>query len=316
MEVTGSPEWMPKPELYRNRPDLIFTYARDKQKWLRERVSTARLPNAMDGLVEELENYTSATFGVLPELLIVSRDVHHTVHVGGEGSSVLIESGPLPLEGDAALYDEHTIRRYLYGFHQGEEHDLRVYVSTPEDPVQMMGGVYIPLISISVENSEIRFAESIIADRITELVTYITEQLDNYSPEINQLVRNLIRQLKDNETSPVKQLQSSSFLIAGISRLNEVSVPFLDAILEAIKLKLNLDTPHDIKTSAYREVITERPTASYKARPGKSFFGIMPELGLIGETGNKGIGLFFLEEDTAIQIPVQYITGLYKSVNI
>jgi hypothetical protein len=44
-----------------------------------------------------------------------------------------------------------------------------------------------------------------------------------------------------------------------------------------------------------------------------TFNDIVPQLDLIGESANKGLGLFFLNNDKAVQIPVQYITSIYKT---
>jgi hypothetical protein len=315
MELPEPAERMQRPELDPQRPAKLFSYAAKKQQWIRERMSEHQIPDAIDYLAEELEAYATNVFmGGAPELAITSRDVYYTREINGQGSARLIEMSPLPLNGDAELYGEHTIQGRLYGFHRGEGNDIRTYVEIGDGVRQFMGGVYTPLLSVGVEGSEIRLAEYSTIEKLEELGEYINEQLKHYTSGSKMLVAELLRGLNEKKEVAVKRLHDSSPVIAGIARQEEVTPQFIEALMEIIKLKLKLDTPHDIQTTLYREVITEWPTASYKAQKGPvTFNDIVPQLDLIGESANKGLGLFFLNNDKAVQIPVQYITSIYKT---
>ncbi len=314
MEMPDSPEWMHRPELDRTRPARLFTYAQMKQQWLKDRVHETQLPDAIDHLADELEQYVTGAFTSLPELTIVSQDVHYTREISGRGSRHSIESGPLPFEGDAALFGEHALRATLFGFHQGTDHDLRVYVSNDDEVRQFMGGIYTPLLSVGVEGSEIRLAEVSTAEQLDERGAYVREQLAEYGTVTSELVRELLKALNEPDLTAIRKLHNTSHVIAEIARHTETSQQFVDALIDIIFLKLGLNVPHDIQTSSHRVVITERPVTSYKAKQGPTHFtGVIPQLGLIGETANRGLGLFFLKDESAVQIPVQYITSMYRS---
>ncbi|MGV9001733.1 MAG: hypothetical protein ACOH18_02140 [Candidatus Saccharimonadaceae bacterium] len=315
MEQRGNSEGTPKPELDRHKRDELFKYAQDRQRWIRARVESAEVPVAIDGLVEELEYFVADNFDSKPQVVAVSWDIQHTGDIVTEGSRHIIQTEPLPLRGDEAVLQEYTVQGSLYGFHQGEErNDLRVYVSSGKPDYQYIGGVIIPLLSISIENSHIQFAESIAEQKLIDIGAKITEQLAKHSQEIRGFVTDLVRQLDDRKSSKEVKLKNSSTTIAGIARSKEVSLVFVDYLVEYIKLKLYLDMPHDIHTNAYQVIISKQPTISYKTISNPEFFpAIIPELGLIGETDNKGLGLIFLIEDIPLQIPVQYITTLNQA---
>lgn len=312
METPGNPDFTPKPELDRKNPAEIFSYAREKQRWYKKRVSNDRMVYAVDGLVEELENYISSAYDSMPEIIAVGKDVSSTHNISRNGPNIIIENGPMPLEGDAALYEEHEIRGTLYGFHQGDKGDLRVYISTGEEPRAYMGGIITPLVSVAVESTDIKLAEISVAEKIEELEITIAEQLSVYSSEVTDAVNNLVNTINDSSGSTVNKLQRTSSIIAGIARHPDTSISFVDTIMELVRTRLHLDSPHDIRTTAYRAVISVNPVSSYKAQGAEEFIGVIPELGLIGETANKGLGLFFLNGETPIQIPVQYITAMHN----
>ncbi len=314
MESPDSPEWMQRPELDENRPARLFTYARDKQRWLRGRVNEHQLPDAIDHLVDELEHFVTSNFDSLPELTITSQDIHYTRGIEGHGSRYAIESGALPFEGDAALFGEHALRATLFGFHQGTAHDVRVYASTGDKARHFMGGIYTPLLSIGVEDSEIRLAEFSTAEQLEERGAYIKEQLSAYDSSVGLSFRELLQKLNEPQVTNIRRLHNTSLTIAEIARHTETTPQFVDAVIDIIFLKLGLNVPHDIQTSSHRVVITERPVTSYKAQQGPTLFqGVIPQLGLIGESANRGLGLFFMNNERAVQIPVQYITSMYRS---
>lgn len=314
MEVPELPGWRNRPELDRNRPARLFRYARDKQRWLQERVSEHQLPDAINHLVDELEQYATSAFDTMPEITIASPDVQYTRDISGSGTRRVIESGPLPFEGDAALFGEHALRATLFGFHQGDDTDLRIYASLNDGIRQFMGGIYTPLLSVGVEGSEIHLTEFGNAEQLEERGVYVQEQLPGYDEAVRALVTDILRTLNDSQTSAAKKLHNTSKNMAAIARNAETSQQFVDAMLDIIFLKLNLNLPHDIQASSHRVVITERPVPSYKAQRGPTqFTNIVPQLGLIGETANRGLGLFFIKNESAVQIPVQYITNIHRS---
>lgn len=312
MEHPGSYERQPKPELDRKRPEQLFTYGQAKQRYLRSIVNTERLPDAIDGLVEELEGFVTTAFGGnLPTVIVESQDVFHTRAIGYDEQRVVIAVEPLPFEGDAELFNEHNLQGVLYGFHRGQHNDLRAYISPPESPLQFMGGVWTPLLSVGMEGSTIQLIETIKAEKTEELVTYIMDRLDACSEEVQEAIREIVKTINNTELTSVNRLQNISHPVAKIAQNSEISPQFVDSVMELITLRLRITEPLDIQTTAYRAVISEQPS-SYKAHGAATFMGVVPQLGLIGETRNKGLGLFFINEDRPVQIPVQYITRIHN----
>lgn len=314
METLPSDESMRRPEFDKTEPGSLFGFAMYKQRWIRNRVHLSERPQAIDHLAEELEQHVTSVFESLPELSIIAQDVHYTKRIRQQNGTFVIDTAPLPLQGDAEVFGEHNFQATYRAFHRGVNDDLRVYVDVGDSPRHLMGGIYTPLLSVAVEGSTIALTETKIAARVGERREYIANQSKEYSVETKTLIA-LLDDLIDSQTAGrTMTLQACSAIIAQISRQKEVTPQVIDALMEVMTLQIELDEPNDIHTSAHREVITVQPIPAYKAKAGPTHFKrVVPELGLIGETANRGLGLFFLYNDAAVQVPVQYITSLYKS---
>ena len=309
-----------QPELDYNKPARMFTYAREKQQWLRKEWKSERqLSSAIDDLADELERYVSDRFDALPELTIVSRDIQHTKEITGRGDHRIIESGPLPFNNDAAVaFGEHAVRATLFGFHQGQERsDLRVYVSTHSDDTRrFMGGIYTPLLSVGIEDSDIKLASFHMSEQIGERSKYIKEQLKQYDTSVATLIDDLLYTIENPEFTEVRKLHGASAVAGELAKHTELSQQFTDAIIELIFLELDLGTPHTIHSSIHRvaKIKGTQVVPSFKPIPRPTHFkNVVPQLGFIGESLNRGLGLFFIKDEEPIEIPVQYITNIYRS---
>jgi hypothetical protein len=314
-----------RPELPTDAPAKVFSYAQQKIAWLKERVSSTQMPDAVDLLVEELQGFITQKLTPLPGITVQASEVYHTQAVSQtERGTYVIKSLPLELEGDAKIYGEHTIEGTLYGFHRGEKNDLRVFVDRAETPITMRSGIYQPLLSIPVEKSVIRFTAQQEAEQLQEKDDYITTQLETYPQQVRVLIIQLINALNSVDT-PAKKLHNASDIIAGIASYvskEESYEKFIDAVLDYIHIKLGLASPQDITTSSHQVVISERPTSAYRRGGPASFDEVTPQLGVMGESANRVLGLIFPyknEESPVtpkydmIRIPVQAVTILRKS---
>lgn len=310
-----SAEFHQRPELDRSKPARLFEYAREKQHWARQLSERQRI-EAVDYLADELERYVTEAFDSLPELTITSSDVYYTKAIQGQGSRHSIETGTLPLDGDAQLLGEHKIKGTLFGFHRGDEHNLRAYVSVGDEIQYFMGGIYTPLLSVGVEGSSIHLTEYTIAEELEKLAAYVNEQVALSGEHLREPTDIFISIVHDPGRSPTKKLHDGSAYLTEISKDPAVVPHFVDALLEIAKLELHLDEPQDITTQLHRVVLSQSPISAYKPVPGPTFFSEVNDiqLGMIGETSSKSLGLFFINNEQAVQIPVQYITSIYRSV--
>lgn len=312
MEYSESNERGARPEFNRQDPGQIFTYARDKARYLRYIVSERDRPAAIDHLADELEEHARGMFETLPSVTVVSDDVYYMKEMKSEGlgQSVVIE--PLPFTGDAEVLKMHTIIGHLYGFHQGERGDIRAYISGNEGIRKTMGGIYIPLLSVGVETSDIKLTETVIENELERIGQEIKRLIKGHDKDVVNEVLEVLGQANDTLISTTKKLHNLSPVMASIGRRPETSAQLIDTLLEYIKYRLKLSMPHIINATAYREVITKRPTPAYVPhKEPKQFFDVITELGLIGESANRSLGLLFINDDKAVQIPVQYITSMY-----
>lgn len=315
MEHPEPTERHQRPELDRNRPAELFTYAKDKLRYLRERVNAYHLPSSVEHLSDELEAYISDVFESMPAVTVVSSDIEYTRKLERRGSEHVLDISGLPFTGDAELLQAHTIEGLLYGFHKGQNDDLRAYVSLNEGVRKLNGGIYTPLLSVNVEHSDITFTEMSAEEELEEIGARITEMLSDYGAEVKNVVSNLLNRINQPATVAAKKLHEISPILAEIARYENTVPHFVDTILEYVKYRLKLSQPQDISTSSYREVMTEFYVTSFKPRKEPTIFrGITPEVGLIGESANRSLALMFIHNDKALQIPVQYITSLEKSV--
>lgn len=319
MEHSEPFEYIPAPELDRKRPSGLFFYAKEKQRWIRRTIDPSENPSraveAIDYLVDELESFISDAFdGSLPEVTITSTDVHYPREIKERESRFIVETGVLPVSDAEAIYGGHEIKGKLYGFHRGANDDLRVYVSRLDETRRTMSGVFTPLLSIAIEGSELHIDKYSTEEKLNELGMYVSKRLKELEPEVSKSVAGLYGILNERERSVASRLHFSSPFIINLATQYGADELLLDALTEIIKLKLNLDSPQIIQTSSHRVIITERPVSSYRSERGPSEFrDVLPEVGLMGETLNRKLGVFFLYNDSAVQVPVDMITGIYKN---
>lgn len=314
MEHSEQNERGPRPEFDRNDPSGLFVYARDKARYLRFIVSTHELPAAIEHLADELEGHMSMVFETLPSVTIESNDVYYTKDIRPLGEGRTIDVGPLPFTGDAELLKIHAITGHLYGFHMGDQGDIRAHVSLNERAYKMMGGVYTPLLSVGVETSDIKLTQTIAASELERIGNEIKMLLEQHSKATSADVLELLQLASAPESATAKKLHNISPVIARIARQPDASPQLIDALFEYIRYRLRLSLPHGISATSYREVITTDPIPAYRPRKEpKHFVDVVPELGLIGESANRSLGLLFISDEKAVQIPVQYITSIYHS---
>lgn len=315
MEYPEPAERKQRPELDRTRPARLFSYAKEKQEWVRSVVNDKQhLPEAIDHLIEELELFRIEMFeGESPLLTVVARDVYYTPTIGSNGYRHVIENEPLPMVGDADIYKEHTLQGELFGFHKGINNELRVYMSLGDKERRFMGGIYTPLLSIGLDHANIELVKYSSSEKLQELSEHIDAQLSSYDKDTAIYAKGIIDILNTENMPAVKKLHAVSPIVPEIARNADVSPQFVDALIDIICLKLELYIPHDIQTLSHRVIMTERPIQSYKAGGPALFEDIVPQMGLSGESANRWLGLFFIKDEKAVQIPVQYITNIYKS---
>lgn len=313
MEFSEAGEYRRRPELNPKQPSQLFSYAKEMQRYLKERVSEHQLPESIDYVVEDLENVISQ-FPSLPELTIVSRDVYETTRlIQSKDGVYIIKTGPKPLDGDAALYGEHSFIGTLYGFHRGVNNDLRAYVSKNETQQMLMGGIYTPLLSVGIEDSEIELTNISAQEQLDERGHYVSTLLSEYDDVVSDYMRQIIEVLNSTHDPIVARLQHVSPLLVQAAQHKETSQQFVDAVTDIIMLKLGLNVPQDIHTRQHRVVITEKPIPSYKLEELGMFTNITPQLGLLGESAKRELGLFFLQDERAIQVPVKNITYIHRT---
>ncbi|HWT39940.1 MAG TPA: hypothetical protein VN081_01530 [Dongiaceae bacterium] len=305
----------PKPEFDRRQPASLFTYARQKQQWLRDNVNPHTLPEAVGYLANELEGFVTSTFeGKTPEVIVTAAEVMYTKAISGTGSFHTIESDLLPFTGDASVLGAHTLKGQLFGFYQDEEsHDLRAYITSPEEPYRYRGGMYWPLYSVAVDSAEIKLAEASTTSILNDIEADIQRRLVPYSDEIKRPVLKIMSLLKSKEMS-TKKLHDAMSHIVEIVGHPEVSQQVVDSLLEMMRLELRFDSPHTIHADIYRTPISR----GYIPQKGpKIFEGVMAIPDLIGETMQKYLALSFTYEENheqiPVQIPVQYITSIYET---
>lgn len=304
-----------RPELDRNNPDSLFLFAKEEQRRLRKIVNEEQFPAAVDFLVEKLERFITQNFDELPELTIRARDIRRTNMISKrEPGTFIIRSGVLPLDAiDEEVFGSHTVTGALYKFYRGDDDDLRMYVSGVDMPIDMPGGIYTPLLSIGVEDADIRLMTHEAAEQFEEVMAYINDSLAEYDQPIKDLVTVLTTTLNNPNQTITRKLHNSSPIVAEIERRITPASHIIDALLTVIFVKLDLLSPQNISASQYHLPFTEYPKPAYTRKGAAVFSGVTPQLELIGETDNKELGLFFLDgSQRAIKIPVRYITDMRK----
>lgn len=315
--LPDNPERTTRPELDRKEPAKLFTYAREKQAWIRKNLANQKVPDEIDRLADELKKYIEHSFDVMPELAITAVDIQHTKEVHDIAPNYMIEVEPLPYEGDAAVLGEYAIKATLLKFYREEEtSSLRLYASTGEDPQNLRGGIYTPLLSIDVDSFDIQLAEVAkvtLAKKLEDMGADIIAELKNHDGIIRQLTIEIIQRVNESRVSTASKLHGISDVISQISRHTGVTQQFVDKLIDYIHLKLKLNMPHDIYTSANRvEMNGELITWHEERQETRLFENVTPQLGLVGLPA-AGLGLIFTSDDEALRVPVQYITGMELS---
>jgi len=307
-------------EVDKVRPAQLFEWAKQQQQYKRDRVSDREFPLAIEHIAEMLEGYITRHFEVLPELVIEAKDVFQTLGVNPPVPNALsreINVGPAPLVGDAAIYNAHVIYGRLYGFHRGEMNDLRVYVDTGEEPINLMGGIYTPLLSVGIKDSNIQLAELSAAEKFEELGRDIVRRIQEINDDkLSGLFLFLMSKLNEAGIPSASKLQACSDIVVNMVAQIDLfkNRQLVDDVYDMIRIKLGLNVSQDIRTSSHREVISKEPIPAYKPILGPALFSsVEPQLGLLGESSNRSLGLFFIEKDRAIQVPVQNITGISRA---
>lgn len=314
MERQDSGGIQKRPELDRTQPSQLFEYARLREAWILDRISTHQHADAVDHLVDELTGYVAETYEQLPEVRVRAVDVMHTSHFSEpQPGHYQFTLQQLPFDADAKILGEHTIDGVLYGFHRGEENELRMYVARGELSKNLQGGIYTPLLSIGMKETTVQLRADERAQLLAESGSYISELADEQHPELKYLTEQIGELLDAKGSSIARKLHQCSPLLAEIARHPEVPEKIVDALLDYIRTALDLNSPQDIQTSKHRVHITEQPVRAYQPAGEALFQGVTPQLGLMGESASRSLGLFISNEEKFISIPVEFVTVIEKA---
>jgi hypothetical protein len=303
-----------RPELDKGDPARLFTYATSMQRWIHDRSSREQIGTGIDFLAEELTHYVANSFDQLPELTVRSADIMHTrsiVHPSSDASTYVIKTEQLPQAQSDRLFREPIIGQY-YGFHRGQNNDLRVYISSDQAPLVTNGGIFTPLLSVGIDDADIQFTQFETDEKLKDNDEIVTALLEKYNQAIQAKVEKLLVTANDTYTPIVKKLQDCSIIIAEIERDENVSQVLIDALLEYVLIKFGFESPQDIEASAHRIVITQKPIFSHRREGRAEFTNVIPQLGLIGESADRSLAVLFFHEDKPIQILAKHITAIHK----
>lgn len=315
-------------------PAKIFEWARQQYEHKRyQNGDSHNFPSVVEHLANMLENYISTHFqGELPELIIEAKDVFRTADVEPlpqnnnpdhkkSPLSRVIDITPLsePREGEESLLNFQTIHGRLFGFHRGEVNDLRLYVDEGRPPHHLMGGIYTPLLSIGLTDSNIQLARQTLTDRYESLGRSIVDALEVIGDdEIEDDVNQLMQQLERKNLSTTKRLQESAPLLLHIlsifDPLDAKSQHLIDDLYDMVKLKLDLYSPQEIEVAFHRQVMTKGLVRSHKPVYGTHTFASVTDVqfGLIGESERLSLGLLFIHDTKHIELPVESVVRLNK----
>lgn len=315
MDAPEFSSWKPKPEYDSHTPELLFSYAAEKEQWLKRRVNAEQLPDAIDGLANDLTEHVLHSFDSLPYITVESKDIWQTRNVSKEPGELHIRFNQKPLDGDAELFGEHTVQGMFDSFHVGNDGELRVNIQSAQDDILVQGFHGRPLYSVRVENSKIQFAEFVAQERLAAVSLDIAEKVRGGMPERTaQLVEHFIKELDQPAVITELKLQKSALLLGAINRQTAGSPQLLDSLLEMLKLKLRLDVPLDIKVNNFRNVVKQDGVEGHTAGEGpKVFEAVVPILGFTGDGDARGLALFIVDSDRAVRIPVYSIAQIRKT---
>lgn len=328
MESPDSGERAHRPELAGVEPSRLFLVAKDREQWIRARVSEQQLPLAIDHFIEELERYVTERFdGTLPELTVVSPDVIQTIGLHAlNATDVRIENGARPFRGDDALLKTHTLKGKLFGFHRGVAHDLRAYIENDQPPQALPGGIYNGYYSVSVQDSEIRLSEELHIEEADRHNEHLDQLLSECDARVSQLYGALLRELPPRHQMPGEYrsathiLQQCSAILAEIEAHPDVRPQLTDALLDYMTFILSLDAPRTIDVLDHRIIIS---SSGYDRGGPAVFEDVELRLCMMGETRRRMLGVFFSAEQEErkagrlpksyhriIQVPVQSIKSI------
>lgn len=314
MERQDSGGIQKRPELDRNDPSQLFTYATQAQRWIHERVSEDLHAERIDSLIETLDTFVHEKFAEMPELRVQATDVVHTKGFAEVQPGIYrIDAEQLPFDVDAQLLGEHTIEGTLHGFHRGANSELRMYVARSEVSQKLKSGIFTPLLSIAVQESAIHYKSDEREREISESKALLQARLAEYDDqEIVSLVDRIENYVHDSRTTIASRLHGCSSLVAEIARMSSMDEKLIDAVLDYIRETLDLTSPHDIHTSAHRVHISDHPIRSHQRGGAALFENVTPQLGLMGESANRTLGLFISNEEKSISISVEFVTVIQK----
>lgn len=304
-------ERLSKVELDQIEPADLFEWAKNKQAYIK-RLNERLHPQIIDDLVEQLERYIMKKLTPPPEIFVETNDAYITKEIKNIGSYSRIVDISSMLYADFGV----TINGKLFGFHRGREDDLRAYISTGEEPQHLMGGIYTPLISVSVEQSQFYYAEATFDEQYEQAGQEVLKKIEAYRDDtMSGLFLLLISHLNDSDvTSAVKFIKSAETAQEMIRRIEDKNERefFTDLLWEVIQAKLHLTVPHDIEVSSHRVLITKQ---GYKRHEGaKTFTDVKLQMGIImSESRNPVLGLYFTEDDQNIQVPIHSVRNIYRN---
>lgn len=315
------PEFSDKqsPELNKNDPGSLFADAKELEQQIRMRVREPDRAIAIDGLVRRLKEFVDGVFEErLPEITVEGSDISYMPSVSEiGGGEYRVRTAMLPLRGDAQLYGEHILEGTFHSFHRGAKNDLRIYLSRAAEPLVTPGGLITPLYSIGLQTSRVTLTSNKQDEQLKVPFSYINEHLLEYGEQALKDVESLKDILNRTELTVKDRLLASSAIVAKIEKRTKPSKPspqFIDALLEIICLKLEIQSPQDLIVKQRRVFFTDHMTPAYKLEGPATLVGVSPQLALIGGFDDRMLGLHFLDkEERTIHVPVRDIVAIKKS---
>ncbi len=305
-----------QPELDENHPEQLFVAAKAMERWMRRRVKRHEHPQAMEDIVNKLERYVTTVFeGELPDITVQGRDIRYPIGLSEAGpGEYRLQTGPLPLKGDAELYGEHVIEGVFHSFYRGDRNDLRLYMEYPEEPVMTPGGIITPLYSIGMATSDVALTSLKKAEALKGPQSYIQDRLVEYDEQTLKDITRLFNLLNENKKAIKMKLIESSVIITAIEKRAEPTPQFVDALIEVVCLKLDITAPQDFHVRQQRVLYTDHQTTAYKVEGEASHMHTSTHLELIGGFDDRMLGLHFIDkEQRTIQVPVRDIIYMQKS---
>lgn len=316
MDSSESSEFAHGKELRAITPGALFEFAKNKQLELRAKLGQP-LAREIGILADTLDEYMTHHFDTPPEVIGESRDIYETIEIHEKESSTTVEHTMRKIlnYGEISSFEQHSIKGKLFGFHRGLHNELRAYVDDGRAAQKLAGGVYQPLLSLGLEHSDLQFVET----SVEQNTDFIDSHLDEMDERVVETSHAILEALANSQLTVTEKLRNMSPLFTELAINKQVNAQFIDALLEIVKYKLRLDLPYTITTSMHRVIISQPPTfAHLPVHSETTFEHVSAELGIAGETKRPWLGIFFIEnadsqDEANIQIPVDYITSIYRT---